>query len=215
MTVKKLRYIAIALLAVAVTACQKEPSTSGLHKDYLVYTAYDTGTTFTDFDTYYLPDSILIIGTNDKTEYWKDEDAMQIVSTVAERLDAAGYTRSLDKATANLGMQLSYVKKVTYFVGNDYNYWWWYYPYYWTPGYWGDWLGWHYPYRVYYGYTAGSLLMEMINLEADQTGGKKLPIVWDSYIGGLLTSSETLNQQRTIDAVKQAFEQSPYLIKVQ
>lgn len=215
MTIKKLRYIAIVLLAVAVTACQKEPSTSDLHKDYLVYTAYDTDTKFADFATYYLPDSILIIGTNDKTEYWKDADAMQIVNTVAERLDAAGYTRSTDKVSANLGMQLSYVKQVTYFVGNDYDYWWWYYPYYWTPGYWGDWLGWHYPYQVYYGYTAGSLLMEMINLEADQTSGKKLPIIWDSYIGGLLTSSETLNQQRTIDAVEQAFEQSPYLIKVQ
>ena len=42
MTVKKLRYLAYALVAVAFCACQKEPSTSGLHKDYLVYTAYDT-----------------------------------------------------------------------------------------------------------------------------------------------------------------------------
>ena len=213
MTVKKLRYLAFALTAVAFCACQKEPSTSGLHKDYLVYTAYDTEADFGAVDTYYLPDSILLIGGADKTEYWKDGNALEIVNTVASRMNAAGYTRTEDKDAASVGLQLSYVQKVTYFVGYDYPYWWWYYPYYWTPGYWGDWLGWHYPYRVYYGYTAGSLLIEMLDLQADQQSGKKLPVIWDSYIGGLLTSSESLNQQRTLDAVEQAFDQSPYLKK--
>lgn len=213
MTVKKLRNLAIVLLGITIASCQKEPSTSGLHQDYLVYTAYDTGADFNAFGTYYMPDSILLIGGSDKTEYWKDNNALEIVNTVAAGMSANGYTRTTDKEGANLGLQLSYVQKVTYFVGYDYPYWWWYYPYYWSPGYWGDWLGWHYPYRVYYGYTAGSLLIEMVNLEGDQASGKKLPVVWDSFIGGLLTSSETVNQQRTIDAVKQAFAQSPYLKK--
>lgn len=213
MTVKKFRLLAIALLAVAVSACQKEPSTSDLHGDYLVYTDHDTATDFAALETYYLPDSILIIGNSDKTEYWKDANAMQIVDAVAERMDGNGFMRIDDKTTANVGLQLSYVRQVTYFVGYDNPYWWWYYPYYWTPGYWGDWLGWHYPYRVTYGYTSGSLLMEMLNLEADNESGKKLPIIWDTYIGGLLTSSESLNQQRTLDAVEQAFDQSPYLLK--
>ena len=152
-----------------------------------VYTARDTGTDFAAIDTYYLPDSILIIGNSDRTEYWKDADALQIVGTVADRMEEAGYTRTDDKETADVGLQLSYVEKVTYFVGYNDPYWWWYYPYYWTPGYWGDWAGWHYPYSVYYGYTAGSLLMEMVDLEADRQSGKKLPVVWDSFIGGLLT----------------------------
>lgn len=109
-------------------------------------------------------------------------------------------------------MQLSYVQRVTYYVGYDDPYWWWYYPYYWTPGYWGDWFGWYYPYQVYYGYTAGSMLIEMINLTAAQGQDQKLPVVWDSFIGGLLTSSREVNMQRTVDAVKQAFAQSPYLV---
>ena len=189
MTVKKLRYLAFALTAVAFCACQKEPSTSSLHKDYLVYTAHDTDADFAAFNTYYIPDSILLIGSADKTEYWKDANALEIVNTVVGRMNAAGYTRTDDKDAANLGLQLSYVQKVTYFVGYDY------------------------PYSVYYGYTAGSLLVEMMNLEADQESGKKLPVIWDSFIGGLLTSSEELNQQRTVDAVQQAFDQSPYLKK--
>lgn len=213
MIVKNLRYSAIALAAITFCSCQKEPSTSDLHRDYLVYTARDTGTDFAAIDTYYLPDSILIIGNSDRTEYWKDADALQIVGTVADRMEEAGYTRTDDKETADVGLQLSYVEKVTYFVGYNDPYWWWYYPYYWTPGYWGDWAGWHYPYSVYYGYTAGSLLMEMVDLEADRQSGKKLPVVWDSFIGGLLTPDAALNLQRTLDAVEQAFVQSPYLAK--
>ena len=85
MNVKKIRYIALALVVAAFCSCQKEPSTSDLHRDYLVYTAHDTGTDFAAIDTYYIPDSILIIGNSDKTEYWKDADAM------AQQLVAKGY----------------------------------------------------------------------------------------------------------------------------
>ena len=184
-----------------------------LHGDYLVYTAHDTGTDFSAIDTYFLPDSILLIGGSDRTEYWKDESAQEIIATVAAAMNNAGYTRTYDKAAANVGIQMSYVEQVTYFVGYNNPYWWWYYPYYWTPGYWGDWLGWHYPYGVYYGYTAGSLLTEMLDLEADQQSGKKLPVIWDSFAGGLLTGDSSLNLQRTLDAVEQAFVQSPYLSK--
>jgi len=213
MTVKKIHFLALALAAVAFGACQKEPSISGLQKDYLVYTAYDNDTDFSALETYYLPDSILLIGNSDKTEYWKDADALEIVGTVAAKMDAMGYTRLDEKQDADVGLQLSYVQKVTYFVGYDYPYWWWYYPYYWTPGYWGDWIGWHYPYRVYYGYTAGTLLMEMLDLKTEGDSSKKLPVIWDSFIGGLRTSSQKINQQRTLTAVEQAFEQSPYLEK--
>ena len=214
MRAKILRYLAVGLLLGPVLpSCQKDPSTSGLHDDYTVYTACDEQADFAAFSTYYLPDSILLIGNADKTEYWKDADAQQIIATVAANMMAAGYSRTNDKAAADVGLQMSYVRRVTYFVGYDNPYWWWYYPYYWTPGYWGDWLGWHYPYGVYYGYTAGSLLTEMLDLEADQQSGKKLPVIWDSFAGGLLTGDSSLNLQRTLDAVEQAFVQSPYLSK--
>ena len=156
MTVKTIHFLAIALLAAAVSSCQKDPSTSALHREYLVYTDRDRTADFAAFETFYLPDSILIIGNNKQTEYWKDADALEIVGTVAFELEAAGFLRISEKQNADLGVQLSYVERETYFVGSNNPYWWWYYPYYWSPGYWGDWMGWFYPYRVYYGYTAGS-----------------------------------------------------------
>ena len=96
MNVKKLRYFAFALIAVAFCACQKEPSTSDLHRDYLVYTAHDTGTDFAAIDTYYIPDSILIIGNSDKSEFWNDREARAISGRVVGKRDDAGYTRTVD-----------------------------------------------------------------------------------------------------------------------
>lgn len=202
--------IASALLG---AACQKEPSTSSLNNEYLVYTNYDQTADFALVDTYFLPDSILLIGNFGKAQYWKDERAQQILADVAAGLNADGYVQVTDKELADVGIQLSYVQQVSYYVGYDYPYWWWYYPYYWDPGYWGAWGAWHYPYTVQYGYIAGSLLIEMVNLEAPQAADKPLPVIWDSYIGGLLTSSETVNMERAQQAVKQAFDQSPYLNK--
>lgn len=215
MTVKKIHFLAILLLSIAVVSCQHDPSTDDLHEDYLVYTAYDTETDFGGFADYFLPDSILLIGNSDKSEYWKDDEARKIVARVAENLDRAGYNRVEDKDTADIGIQLSYVKQVTYYAGYDRPYWWWYYPYYWSPGYWGDWQGWYYPYSVYYGYTAGSLLIEMLNLEKESPTETRLPVVWDSFMGGLLTSSDRVNLSRLLTAVDQAFTQSPYLQRKQ
>ena len=56
------------------------------------------------------------------------------------------------------------------------------------------------------------MLIEMVDLRADQESNRKLPVIWDSFIGGLLTSSREVNMQRTLDAVNQAFVQSPYLV---
>ena len=187
-------------------ACQKEPRrriSTGI-----ICPAHDTGTDFCR--DRHLQLTVLIIGNSDKPNTERRR-RLEIIGTVAGKMNAAGYTRTDDKDAANVGIQLSYVRKVTYFVGYDYPYWWWYYPYYWAPGYWGDWLGWHYPYQVYYGYTAGSMLIEMVDLTADRQSNRKLPVIWDSFIGGLLTSSHKVNMQRTLDAVNQAFMQSPYL----
>lgn len=215
MTLKRLYVWAAALLVgVAVAACQKEPDSSDLNDDYLVYTDYDSTQDFARYDTFFIPDSILIIG-GDKAEYWNDDDAREVVATVAACLEGRGYVRSAAKEDADLGLQLSYVEQVSYFVGYDRPSWWWDYPYYWLPGYWGDWYGWYCPYRVFYNFTAGSLLTEMLDLHSPQSPGeeKKLTVVWDSFIGGLLTSNSRLNQKRTLEGVEQAFRQSPYLHK--
>lgn len=210
---KTLLHSLVAALALTAFACQHEPSLSDYNGDYMVYTNRDSGTDFADFSTYFLPDSILLIGNTEKAVYWKNNDALEIIATVANSLNEAGYQRVGEKEEATFGMQLSYVEQVTYYVGYNDPYWWSYYPYYWAPGYWGGyWGGWNYPFFVQYGYSSGSLLIEMVDLELPAVASdNKLPVVWSSYIGGLLSNSQQLNMQRAITAVEQSFLQSPYL----
>ena len=212
------------LLVMGLASCQKDPSTSGLSNEYLVYTAHDAAADFAPLGTYYIPDSILIIGSNavDKegnkvAKYWKDTDALTLINTFVSQMDERGYERVLDptiRASADVGFQLSYVEDTTYFVGYNNPYWWSYYPYYWDPGYWGSWYGWYYPYAaVYYGYTTGSLLAEMVNLRSESGSGKSLPVIWNLYVSGLLNDRQTIDITDASQAIEQGFTQSPYLNK--
>jgi len=67
------------------------------------------------------------------------------------------------------------------------------------------------PYAVTYSYSTNSFITEMVNLKADEGEGKKLPVVWTSYLTGFETGSKAINRTLAIEAVNQSFTQSPYL----
>mgnify|MGYP006898693093 CR=1 FL=1 len=76
------KLIPLLFAAFALTACEKDADTDKLDNKFVVYTNYDKNANFKQFNTYYLPDSILIIGDKDKQEYWKDANAQKIIDTV-------------------------------------------------------------------------------------------------------------------------------------
>lgn len=198
----------------ALVACRRDPDLGELSSDFLVFTNYDTAANFNEFVTYYMPDSIMIIGDRDIPEYWTGINAEAILETYADNMGMCGYLRVSDKEEADLGLQISYIESVSYFV--DYYsspYWWNAYPGYWWPGYWGDWSDWYYPYPVVYSYSVGSLLTEMVDLTAETGPERKLPVVWNSFLSGLLSGSDSFNVTLTVRAVDQSFIQSSYLIR--
>jgi hypothetical protein len=64
---------------------------------------------------------------------------------------------------------------------------------------------------VFYSYSTGSLLADLVALESTQGADATLPVVWNAYIGGLLGGSGSLNVNLATTAIKQAFTQSTYL----
>ena len=204
---------ALFAAALMVTACEKTPDTGKLEDDYLVYTNYDNGTDFKKFSTFYVPDSVLIIdNSSNKPKYLYGTPASDIIITnFVKGMEAAGYTRTTDKANADLGMQLSYVEDTYRFrFYNDYP-WWYGYPWYWSYGYWGNWGGWYWPYNITYSYTTGSVLGELVDLTEPSATSKNLRVVWTAYISGLLNGNGSLNTTEVQQAIGQAFSQSPYL----
>lgn len=205
------KWLSVLLIAFALTACEEE---HGLDNEYFVFTDYDSQTDFTTFDTYFIPDSILLIGSSKEPVYLKGKEAERIVNAYVGNMDQKGYRRTDKKEEADLGIQVSYIQNTQHFVGYTQNpYWWWGYPSYWSPFYWGDWGYWGYSYPVQYSYSVGSLLTEMINLTAPEGKKEKLPVVWNAYISGLLTGYKDFDTRLTIKGIDQALRQSEYIHK--
>lgn len=204
---KRLFLLPAFVAALFIASCEKDPDMDKLDNDYLVYTNYDEGTDFGKFNTYYVIDSILIIGNNEKTEYWKNENSKKIINAYADRLEAAGYTRVGHTKDAEIVLQLSYISATYYFNSYD-GPWWNSYPGYWN---WGGW-GWYYPYSVTYSYSTGSIIGELVDTRSVAPHKDKLTVIWNSYICGLLNNNN-LSYSRTMEAISQAFRQSPYISK--
>lgn len=195
------------LLAVALLAsCEKDPDMDKLENNYLVYTNYDSGTDFKTFNTYYVIDSIFIIGNSEKAEYWNNENSQKIVTAFGDQLAAAGYIPAVGIDDADIVLQLSYISTTYYMGGYGPGPWWNSYPGYWN---WGGW-GWYYPYSFAYTYSTGSIIGELVDTNAPTPQNDKLTVVWNSYICGLLAGNN-LSLSRTMEAISQAFKQSPYL----
>lgn len=205
------RLIPILLAVFAFAACEKDPDMDKLDNDYLVYTNYDKQANFKQFTTYYIPDSILIIGDKEKPEYWKGDDAMEIINAYKTNLNNRGYMFTEDKDEASMGVQVSFVRSTYYFTDYGQPEWWWNYPGYWGSGYWGNWGGWYYPYAVNYAISTNSFLTEIVNLKATEGPKEKLPVLWSSYLTGPASYSNNVNKTLAVRAVNQSFVQSPYL----
>ena len=208
---KKLIYVLIAVFA--LTSCREDPDLGDLSSDFLVFTNYDGKADFNRFTRYYMPDSVMVIGDTKDPEYWTGSKAADILKAYEDNMQACGYVRTDDKSEADVGLQISYVQSVAYFVDYRNPYWWNEYPGYWLPGYWGDWGYWYYPYPVVYSYSVGSLLTEMVDLSTSPSADRKLTVVWNSFLSGLLSGSDAFNMELTVRALNQSFVQSPYLVR--
>lgn len=208
---KKLIYVLIAVFA--LTSCREDPDLGDLSSDFLVFTNYDGKADFNRFTRYYMPDSVMVIGDTKDPEYWTGSKAADILKAYEDNMQACGYVRTDDKSEADVGLQISYVQSVAYFVDYRNPYWWNEYPGYWLPGYWGDWGYWYYPYPVVYSYSVGSLLTEMVDLSTSPSADRKLTVVWNSFMSGLLSGSDAFNMELTVRAINQSFVQSPYLVR--
>lgn len=190
-------------------SCRKYPDTSQLSTSFVVQTSKEPGTNFSNYKTYYISDTIAAITPDPDDSLWTDNDAKQLVETVKTNMNARGYTFvASSHANPDLGLGLTVIKDLN--IGVIYPGWWW--------GYWGG-CYWGYcgypPYYPWYGggmvysVPTGTLTLDMIDLK-NASQDEKLSVPWGSVMsGGLGNTSNDI--QLGIDAINQAFTQSPYL----
>lgn len=209
---------ASAIAAFAVASCQKEPYPQDMDNEYLVYTAPSKNVDFTQFRTFDIADSVLVIGQSDKPYYSKSNNALALVQQYRINMEKRGYIYTPSNPAAQLGVQLTYVEKTERFVRYYSDpYWWLDYPGYWPSNYWGNWTGWYYPYPVSYTYTTNALITDIVDLTpvTAADGSKPLTIVWSAYIGGPASASISNDVKRMQQSIDQAFAQSQYLKSAQ
>lgn len=207
---KKILYLMIG--ALVVVSCHKEPSPQDPDNEYLVYTEPAKNVDFKKFKTFYLPDSLLVIGQSEKPYYSQTANAQALIREFKNNMIHYGYIYTSDPSEADLGLQLTYIVHTERFV-QYYNdpYWWMDYPGYWSPSFWGDWYGFYYPGPMTYTYSTNAMIADMVDLTPEPGSGKSLQVVWTSYLGGPSGPSLYYDVRRMIQSIDQAFEQSPYL----
>lgn len=214
-----LTLLSLSLLIIS-TSCKKDPDMDKLDNDYLVETNYKQGTDFASKSTYFINDTVYVIGGNgdqkiQKWDYETNANAKAIINTIKDNMSAKGYKNQTDTVGVDLGIQVTYFENLEYFT-QFYNYWWDYWDY-WGGGWYWDYYP-YYPYPVYpitYSYQVGSLEIDMIDNKAKPVtiNNKKIvkPVIWNSYATGLNSGNEQFDQKLIVQSINKSFAQSPYL----
>ncbi len=170
----------------------------------VTFTQYDSEFDFASRQTYALPDRIVVdveIDNGDTTYvYMRDVYATPILQTIDANMSEYGWTKVAISANPDVVLTPAAFKNTTYFYSYWYDWWWggWY------PGW-----GWYYPpYYTISSITTGSMVINMADPNIDNPIDRA-PVTWMMIGNGLASGSDNIN--RMIEAIDQAFAQSPYL----
>jgi hypothetical protein len=198
-------------------ACQDKPELVKRVQDMVVQTNYDTTVDFRNFNTFTMPmDTIGLVSNT--------TDASAIVNTYSKSLTAAirtqmeqeGYLYTAINQIPDLGVNIYVVNDQSVYqsVSPGFGY-----PYggygyggysYGYGGYYGGYGGYYnYPYVNTYVSNQAILVVELADLKNSQTGNPK--VVWTANVGDLISTVD--QNAKVLEAVTQAFQQSPYLKK--
>ncbi len=199
--------LVVLLGAMIIASCSKYPTYTVNTPDLdMVWTNYDESADFTQYKTYFLPDTLLIdsSATEEEKEHFQ-KYYETVVDQIVENMSERNFVRVDSSANPDMGMGISIVSQTNYVY--SYN-WWYYYPPYWGwPGY-----GYYYPWSTYLGsYEEGALIIDISDLSNINHNNKQINALWAGMIGGVLTNNSGLLDTRLYGYIDQAFEQSPYL----
>jgi hypothetical protein len=186
----------------------------------VVLTIHDSTANFGGFLTYAMPDSVVHV-TGDSLDIGDIEDLPRdyddlILETVEENMEDLGYVREDDPEDNGADLLLFVAAVGTestsyWYVWDWWYYWGWYPGWGYYPGYGPGW-GWYYP-PGWVGsvtYEQGTLLLTLVDPDEADEEEELIGVIWGGAVRGLLGSS-SIAEQRIVDGIDQAFDQSPYL----
>jgi hypothetical protein len=200
------KHLYMLLLAATIFwGCQPEPDAKDLIDQLVVSTNYDPESDFKAYTTYAIPtDTIGFISNNsDDTLIVGNTYARPVINAIKAGLNERGYTQVSKGQNPDIGVNVLVVNDFNVFQQVVY-----------PPGYYGGYYGYnswyYYPYINTYAYNTGVLIIEVVDLK-NRTPDNKVRVIWDAYMGDVYSSIDLVKQ--SVDAIGQAFVQSPYIGK--
>lgn len=198
----------IVMAGMVVTSCSKYPTYTVNTEDLdMVWTEYDEAIDFSQYKTYFVPDTLLVDSTmSAEDKAYIQEYYTSILVEINANMEALNYVKVDSSANPDIGLVVSIITQTNYVF--SYSYWYYYPPYWGYPGY-----GYSYPWATYMGsYEEGALIFDMADLKNINHQGQNINGMWSALCGGVLTGgSSTQVSKRLINGIDQAFAQSPYL----
>lgn len=196
------------LSALWLVSCSKDPVKQLEPDETPVYiTNRAEGTDFTQYSSFALSDSVVVLQDNQLVEKVRTEFDAAIINAIAAQMEARGYTRVAHGNSPDLGITVSRIYNNYSGIVDYYDYWG-YYGGYWDPYYWG-YPGYGYGFPGFYGVytiTDGGVTVDMIDLK-NASGNSQLRLIWN----GLIRGTGSFSTARAAAHAQALFDQSPYI----
>jgi hypothetical protein len=171
-----------------------------------VGTVYDPKVNYASFQSFVLPQKVTVIDDRtppSTTSPLTPQFEALMLQTIADRMTELNYTQVDSVADADVGIAVGVIISEQAVVTGGYP---------WGGcGYYPGWpcYGYYPPVGQVYEYDTGTVVMDMFDFTTaplDTTA-----IVWQAGINGLASSTRSVNEDRIVSGINQAFKQSPYL----
>ena len=212
-------FMYVFLFAAMIASCTPEITLSTVEKDIAV-TRFDENQDFTQLNSFYMYDTVIYVTDEEYPDPGEGHEHDELIlSNVRQNLLSYGWTEVTDTTNneADVAILISSLKVDVYYYYQYWNYYWGWYPG-WGGGYYPGYPNW----GVSYGYSAGSILVDMFDRNGDFSVSDDpdnpridVPIVWTGGVNGILSGSQENIASRLTTQLDQVFTQSPYLLKKQ
>ncbi|HCR53097.1 MAG TPA: hypothetical protein DIW27_01680 [Cytophagales bacterium] len=198
-----LRSILFIITVGFLIGCQPVPDAEDLNRDLVVQTDYDETANFGSYSTYTLTlDTLGLISNSVKDTLILGSYARDITAKIKANMDSRGYTYVAKNQNPDLGVNAFVVYDFSIFQTISY-------PRYGT-GYYSPYYGYYYPIVNTYLNNSGALILQLVDLKK-KNSQNQFQVIWTSYIGDIVSSVDPY--KKSVEAVEQAFVQSPNLKK--
>jgi hypothetical protein len=202
-----LLFSALTAVAFSYVGCTKDPLENLSQEESRIYiTDHDSTVNFSDYKTFSIADSVVVIDNGQSYQQLNASDAAYI-DAVKTSMQNAGYTLVSKTENPDLGINVNHIISTSTGVISYGDYWndygGYYDPYYWGYGGYGYYVP--YAYSVYQ-IKEGAMSIDLLDLK-NASSSHQIDVVWTGLIRGSGIFNATVAQSQ----VTALFDQSPYL----